>query len=99
MPPVAKTGKMPAIIVLWLMALFSAVLLIPIIRNNEKPSDVILQTLLMLLVAGVSFYIGTTQKSGEKDDTIAKQIPAATTTIPAVTIDTSRTGPVDVKPV
>lgn len=99
MPPALKSGRMPALIVIWLLFVFTVLMLTPMfLEVKAQPSDVMTQTLLMLLVAAVSFYIGTTQKSGEKDETIATALqsnPVPTGNVVA-TVDTSKTGPIDV---
>ncbi len=62
---------MPAAIALLLLAYFGVALFGPAIWPSMKIEANLTQTLMNLVIAAVSYYIGTTQQSAKKDETIA----------------------------
>lgn len=78
---------MAGTITLGLLALYGFVLLSPAIFGiwGKPPPEydpALVQTLLTLVVVAVTYYIGTSQSSQTKDDTIAAQAKAAAPTPP-----------------
>lgn len=65
-------GAMPAVIAVVFLTFFGLALFGPSIWPGFKPpSEAMMQTLINLTIAAVMFYIGTTQASARKDETIA----------------------------
>jgi hypothetical protein len=62
--------SMPAFIVVALLAIYAAAFFLPAFLPVTF-DEAMKQTLLNLVIAAVSYYIGTTQSSTKKDDTIA----------------------------
>ncbi len=62
---------MPAVIAMLLLAYFGVALFGPAIWPALKIEANMGQTLMNLVIAAVSYYIGTTQQSAKKDETIA----------------------------
>ena len=62
---------MPAFIATVLLAYFGFALFGPAFFPSLKVETNLIQTLINLVIAGVSYYIGTTQQSAKKDETIA----------------------------
>lgn len=76
--------KMAAFIVLGLLALFAYAFVIPTlnvpwIKENPEFNEGLMQTLQMLLVLGIGYYIGTSKGSEEKNAIIAQQAQTAAT--------------------
>lgn len=70
---------MAAIITLGLLALYGLVLLTPMLFPGKgiEFDPALVQTLLTLVVVAVTYYIGTSNASQTKDETIAAQAKAA----------------------
>lgn len=76
-------GKMPAFIVTVLLAYFGLALFgkpLGIVVTSDSP---MVQTLINLTLMAAGFFIGTTQSSQKKDDTIAAQVAGAPPPDPA----------------
>lgn len=94
---------MAAAITLWLMALFTLSYLVPMlnvswIKTNAEFDTGLQQTLLVLLVAAIGYYINTSKSSEDKNETIRQQ--AATAAViagaaPAPALGTTPTGTPD----
>lgn len=74
--------KMAAAIVCVLLALFSFTYLVPVLnvpwlRADAQFDEALKQTLIVLLVGGVGYYIGSTKGSDEKNETIRQQAATA----------------------
>lgn len=76
---------MPAVITIAFIVLFAIVMLLPAFRPNIEFDESMKQTLLTLTVAAVMYYIGTSQGSAKKDETIAAQ-SAANSATPVLTV-------------
>jgi glucose dehydrogenase len=68
---------MAATIALVLLGLFGVVLLTPMMLHGITFDPALVQTLLTLTVIAVGFYLGTSNSSQAKDETIAAQAKAA----------------------
>lgn len=70
--------SMQAFIVIVLLALYATALLLPAFMPEVQFDEAMKQTLLNLVIAAVSYFIGTSATSAKKDDTIAglSQLPA-----------------------
>ena len=74
---------MAAVIVCTLLALFSISYLAPFLNVSwlnpaGKPSEALQQNMLMLLVLGVGYYIGSSKGSADNGDAIRQQLDKAT---------------------
>lgn len=63
--------SMPAFIVVVLLALYGGAFFLPAFVPGVTFDEAMKQTLLNLVIAAVSYYIGTTKSSSKKDETIA----------------------------
>lgn len=77
---------MPAVIALGFMFLFAVVMLAPIVKSDIEFDESMKQTLLTLTVAAVMYYIGTSQGSAKKDETIAAQNANVNNAAPVLTV-------------
>jgi hypothetical protein len=77
MMPKADHRIMPAVIAAAFIAIFAVVMLTPMFKPDVEFDESMKQTLLTLTVAAVMFYIGTSQGSAKKDETIAAQVANA----------------------
>lgn len=68
---------MAALISLILLGLFGFVLLAPAFLKDVEFDEALKQTLLTLTVIAVGYYLGTSNASHTKDETIAAQAKAA----------------------
>lgn len=64
-----------AIIALILLVMFAVALFLPAWFPDFHPDASVLQTLLTLVVVGVSFYLGSASGSARKDETIRDMLP------------------------
>lgn len=78
--------SMPAFIVVVLLAYFGLALFGKAFGITVATNDPLVQTLINLSIAAVSFFIGTTQGSAKKDDVIANSVPIAPPPVPAVPV-------------
>lgn len=70
--PMTSKSCMPAFIAIIFLAYFGVALFGPMFWPNLKGIEAnMAQTLINLTIAAVSYYIGTTQQSAKKDETIA----------------------------
>ena len=67
--PKGKGNCMPSVITLILIAYFGVALFGPAFGLKVEPN--MGQTLMNLVIAVVSYFVGTTQQSAKKDETIA----------------------------
>lgn len=69
-PP--QRSSMPAFIVVFLLVLFAVACLAPMFIPNIKPMEAEWkQTLINSVIASIAYFIGTTNQSAKKDETIA----------------------------
>ena len=72
MEEIPGKAYMPAVIAIVLLGYFGLVLFLPmVIPNVAKPSEALTATLVNLTIAAIAYFIGTTQQSAKKDNTIA----------------------------
>ncbi len=66
-----RDPRMPAVIATVLLAYFGLALFGPVFWPALKIESNLAQTLINLVIGGVGYYMGTTQQSAKKDETIA----------------------------
>lgn len=69
--------KMASVITLALLAMFAGVLFGPVLWHKPEFDAAMVQTLLVLLVGSVGYYLGSSSTSAQKSDTIAAQAATA----------------------
>ncbi len=70
-PPITSKGCMPAFITCVLLAMYALLMFAPAIWKGVTFDPTLQESLKTFLTIGIGFYIGTSQSSAKKDETIA----------------------------